>query len=344
MNDYKNAMQQAEMPADCEARIRGMLLLGKKRQNRSVGKRIVRMATAAAAAILLLMGGALAVSGGWSDLVDIFRERSGGVYTETQIAQLTELEEDVGLSAESGGITVTVDSVLTTENTADVLLVVQGPELELREGGNYSFYNFKYDMESDVSQYFGLGPQNTRCECVGVSDDTAYVLFHYEQTVDPNQTLQSGDYVLTLTLEDFYEYGDSRGEEKMRYGGEWVFVLPLREISEEKVVVLRDVELVGWHREDYATAREERFCLVDEVVIGARSVILRYHREDPLDDVHFDIQAVMKDGTVVPADMGGGHGVLGDYTMGMQWTQIIDTEEVDHLLVGGEIVPLFAES
>lgn len=340
MNEYKKAVARSEMPADCEARIRAMLSLGKKRENSPVGRKVLRMTAAAAAAVLLLMGGTLAVSGGWSDLVDIFRARNGDVYTETQIAQITELEEDVGLSAESNGITVTVDSVLTTENTADVLLVVQGEGLNLQEDGNYSFYNFKYDMKSDVSQYFGLGTRSVSCECVGVAADTAYVLFHYEQITDPNKTLQSGEYILTLMLEDFYEYGESRGDEKQRYEGEWVFVLPLKEISEEKIVVLESVELVGWHREDHMAEIEEVACMVDEVVIGARSVILRYHREEPLDTVHFDIQAIMKDGTVVSAEDCGGHGVSGDYTIGMQWAELINPEELDHLLVGGEVVPL----
>lgn len=344
MNQYKKTMAQTAMPEACEERIRDMLTLGRKRACRPAGWRVVRVAAAAAAAVLLLMGGALAVSGGWSDLVDLFRARNGGAYTESQIARITELEENIGLSAESNGITVTVDSVLTTENTADVLLVVRGEGLELREDGNYSFYSFKYDMESDVSRYFVLAPRNVACECVGVTVEdeeyAAYILFHYEQTVDPDQTLQSGEYVLTLTLEDFYEYGESRGDEKTIYEGEWIFELPLKEISGEKVIVLEDAELAGWHREEHTAGKEEVVCLVDEVVIGVKSIILRYHAEDPLYDVHFDIQAVMKDGTVVSTAGGGGHGVAGDYTMGMQWEQLIDLTELDHLLVGGEIVPL----
>jgi len=293
--------------------------------------------------VLLLMGGTLAVNGGWSDLVDIFRARNGDVYTEKQITQIAELEENIGLSAESGGITVAVDSVLTTENTADVLLIVQGSELDLKEDGNYSFYNFKYDMESDVSQYFGLGSRSVSCECVGVTDDTAYVLFHYEQTVDPNKTLQNGAYTLTLTLEDFYEYGSSRGEEKAVYEGTWIFEFPLKEVSDEKVVVLENVELAGWHRKDHTVERENVVCLVDEVVISARSVIIRYSREDPLGDVHFDVQAVMKDGTVVYTDAGGGHGVAGEYTIGELWEQLVDLAELDHLLVGGEVIPISGE-
>lgn len=347
MSDYKKAMERVEMPTDCEDRIRNMLTLGKKRDSYSAGRRVFRVAAAAAAAVLVLMGGALAVGGGWDDLVDIFRARNEGIYTETQIAQITELEENIGLSAESNGITVTVDSVLTTENTADVLLIVQGSELDLKEDGNYSFYNFKYDMESDVSRYFGLDPRNVTCECVGVTEgeegDIAYVLFHYEQTVDPNKTLQSGEYVLTLALEDFYEYGDSRGDEKMTYEGKWIFELPLKEVSDEKVVVLENVELAGWHREDHTVERENVVCLVDEVAISARSVIIRYSREDPLEDVHFDVQAVMKDGTVVSTDAGGGHGVAGEYTIGELWEQLVDLAELDHLLVGGEVVPIPGE-
>ena len=340
MNEYKKAMTQTEMPADCETRIRAMLVPGKKRESRSPGRKILRMTAAAAAAVLLLMGGTLAVSGGWNDLVDIFRARNGDIYTDAQIAQITELEEDMGLSAESGGITVTVDSVLTTENTADVLLAVQGVGLNLREEGNYSFYNFKYDMESDVSRYFGLYPQNVSCECVGVSDDTAYVLFHYEQTTDPNKTLQSGECVLRLMLEDFYEYGESRGDERQVYEGEWSFELPLREISADKVIVLENVELAGWRREDHTAEKEDVLCLVEEAVISSRSIVFRYHREEPLDDVHFDVQAVMKDGTVVFADIGGGHGVAGDYTIGDLWETLIDLTELDYLLVGGQVVSL----
>lgn len=348
MSDYKKAMERVEMPTDCEDRIRNMLTLGKKRDSYSAGRRVFRVAAAAAAAVLVLMGGALAVGGGWDDLVDIFRARNEGIYTETQIAQITELEEAVGLSAESNGITVTVDSVLTTENTADVLLMVQGGQLDLKEGGNYSFYNYKYDMESDVTRYFGLAPQNITCECVGVTTgdegDTAYILFHYEQTVDPNKSLQSGEYVLTITLEDFYEYGESRGDERSIYEGEWIFELPLKEVSGEKVIVLENVELAGWHREDHAVEKEDVVCLVDEAVISVRSIILRYHREEPLEDVHFDVQAVMKDGTVVSTGAGGGHGVAGEYTIGMLWEQLIDLTELDHLLVGGEIVSLPGES
>lgn len=347
MNKYKRAMEQMEMPRTCEERIWDMLTVGKKREIIPIGRRIIRIGAAAAAAVLLLMGGALAVSGGWDDLVDLFRARNEGVYTDSQIAWITELEENVGLSAENNGITVTVDSVLTTENTVDVLLIVQGSKLDLKKDGNYSFYNFKYDMESDVSRYFGLAPQEITCECVDVTTedegDAAYILFHYEQTVETNKTLQSGEYVLTIMLEDFYEYGDNRGDEKIIYEGEWVFELPLKEVSDEKAILLENVELAGWHREDHRVEREDVVCLVDEVVISPRSFIIRYYREDLLDDVHFDVQAVMKDGTVVSTSGGGGHGVAGEYTMGALWEQLIDLTTLDHLLVGGEIVPIPGE-
>lgn len=343
MSDYKKAMERTEMPPACEERIRDMLMPDKKRESRPAGRNILRVAAAAAAAVLLLMGGALAVGGGWDDLVDIFRARNEGIYTDTQIARITELEENIGLTAESNGITVTVDSVLTTENTADVLLVVQGDRLDLKEGGNYSFYNFKYDMESDVTRYFGLAPRNVTCECVGVTTgdegDTAYILFHYEQTVAPNKSLQSGEYVLTITLKDFYEYGESRGDERSIYEGEWIFELPLKEVSGEKVIVLENVELAG-----YTVEKEDMVCLVDEAVISTGSLILRYHREEPLENVYFDVQAVMKDGTVVSTADRGGHGVAGEYTIGMLWAQLIDLTELDYLLVGGEIVSLSGES
>lgn len=344
MSDYKKTMDRVVMPQGCEERIREMLVLGKKRDLRPVGRRVVRVAAAASAAVLLLMGGTLAVSGGWDDLVDIFRARNEGKYTEKQISQLTELEE-VGLSQTSEGITVTVDSVLTTDSSVDVLLKVEAPDARLDSKGNFSFYNFKYDMESEVSRYFGDQTAAAACESVGATGEAVYVVFHYEQ-LSPSRSLRGGNYVLTLTLEDFYEFGDSRGDEKERYGGTWEFVLPLRELSVEDSIVLENVEIPGWFHEDRTAEKKEISYPVKAVIISAESIRLRYSMSEEdfrRGTIHFDVQAVMKDGKIVDAKQGDGYGVDYNIMAGYFWDETIDLENLDHLLVGGEVVSVLAE-
>ena len=356
MNDYKNAMQQAEMPADCEARIRGMLLLGKKRQNRSVGKRIVRMATAAAAAILLLMGGALAVSGGWSDLVDIFRERSGGVYTETQIAQLTELEEDVGLSAESGGITVTVDSVLTGDHSVDVLLRVSGAAIEWNEEWNYGFYNFRFRLNNSLKeenpQYYpeGVFASDTYySEYLGFDAVTgeAMVLFHYEGSDSPYFLWRDGDHSLALELDRFYAYGDSRGDERAIYQGEWEIVIPLAEFSESNIIHLGETEVLVKTEElregEYDTRPfVETELVVEDIWITATTVCVEYAESDDSRGKFarfFDFRIIMKDGSIIEdGGIGGGWYHDGMVITAHTWKESIDLAAIDCIEQNGQII------
>lgn len=346
MSKYKRAIEQVEMPRACEERIRAALALGKMRAVVSPGRRIVRIGAAAAAAVLLLMGGTLAVRGQFDSLWDWFRSGRGREYTETEVACLTELEEEVGLSQDSGGITVTVESVLTTDSTVDVLLRVEGEGLALKEDGNYGFYNFRYAAQSEESQYFSIFPCGVTVECVGVSvdgeADTAYLVFHYGQEESPSMSLRSGGYVLSLSLEDFYRYGESRGEEKEIYEGLWEFEIPLMEVSGENSILLEDLSLPGWQRIYYTDEWENVVCQVDEIVISANLVQISYEAVEG-GAVHFEIQAVLADGTVVDTDIMDGHGSCGHMTQGYRWEQIIDLAALDHLLIGGDAVPLPGE-
>ena len=345
MNEYKKAMTQTEMPADCETRIRAMLVPGKKRESRSPGRKILRMTAAAAAAVLLLMGGTLAVSGGWNDLVDIFRARNGDIYTDAQIAQITELEEDVGLSAESGGITVTVDSVLTGDDTVDVLLKVDAPDVKLDPDGNYGFYNFKYSVMQERTNHFGLLPAGVQFELLSIEEETGqvYILFHYEHDATTSMNLRTGEYIMQITLEDFYQFGDSRGDKIAIYEGVWEFEFPLQELSRNNSVIIEDIEMAGIRRGEDG----ERECvirMVDEVVISATSLIL--YLEEDADGRYltaFDIQGVLDNGTVIQAESRDGYNEGGNWVQGYRWEEILDLTELDHLLVGGQVVSLPGE-
>ena len=352
MNDYKRAMEQAEMSQSCEARIREMLTMGKKRETRPVGRRIVRLTAAAAAAVLLLMGGTLAVSGGWDDLVDIFSARNEGVYTETQIAQITELEEDVGLSAESGGITVTVDSVLTGDHSVDVLLRVSAPDIEWNEDWNYGFYNYRCRLrDNNGEDYVDFADASTEyyCQYLGLDDEggEAMVLLHYEEAQGPYFIWRDGNHVLTLMLDRFYAYGDGRGDEKEIHQGDWEIAIPLTEISADNIIHMGETELLVKTGEfvegEYDTIPfVETELVVEDIWITASTVCVEYAE---LDDQRghfahfFDFRVIMKDGSVMEeGGIGGGWYHDGMVITAHTWKESIDLTAIDRIEQNGLVI------
>lgn len=352
MNEYKKAVARVEMPVECEARIRAMLTLGKKRENSPVGRKILRMTAAAAAAVLLLMGGTLAVSGGWSDLIDIFRARNGDVYTETQIAQITELEEDVGLSAESGGITVTVDSVLTGDHSADVLLRVSAPEIQWNEEWNYGFYNYRCRLrDSEGENYVDFADAGTEyyCQYLGFDDESgeALVLFHYEEDHGPYFIWRDGNHVLTLMLDRFYAYGDNRGDEKEIHQGDWEIAIPLTEISGNNIIHLGETELLVKTEEfrdgEYETVPfVETELVVEDIWITATTVCVEYAEADGQwgrFGHFFDFRVVMKDGSVMEeGGIGGGWYHDGMVITAHTWKESIDLKAIDRIEQNGLVI------
>lgn len=352
MTEYKKTMTRAEMPAECEERIREMLACGEKRRHRPAGQKILRMAAAAAAAVLLLVGGTMAASGEWSDLVDLFRARNGDVYTETQIAQITELEENVGLSVESGGITVTVDSVLTGDHSVDVLLRVSAPDIRWNDEWNYGFYNFRSRLQDEKGEYLvDFADATTRyyCQYLGLDDKSgeALMLFHYEEDRGVYDLWRDGAHALVLYLDRFYAYGDSRGDEKEIVGGQWELCIPLPEISEENIIHLGETKLLVKTEEflegEYETVPfVETELVVEDIWITATTVCVEYAESDDRRDhfTHFfDFRVVMKDGSVMEeGGVGGGLYHDGMVTTAHAWKENIDLTAIDYIEQNGQVI------
>lgn len=69
-------------------------------------------------------------------------------------------------------------------------------------------------------------------------------LFHYEKGEAAYFLWRDGEHSLTLELDRFYAYGDSRGNEKEMHQGDWVIAIPLTGISESNIIHLGETELL----------------------------------------------------------------------------------------------------
>lgn len=356
MNEYEKAMMQAEMPEGCEERIRNMLASGQKHRGRSGGARVLRLTIAAAAAVLLLVGGTMAAGGEWSDLVDIFRARNGEDYTETQIAQLAELEENIGLSVESDGITVTVDSVLAGDHSVDVLLRVSAPEIQWNEEWNYGFYNFRFRLTNSLReenpQYYPEGVFASDIyysEYLGLdaSAGEALVLFHYETSDSAYFQWRDGDHRLMLELDRFYAYGDSRGDEKEIHQGDWEIEIPLPEISGDNILHLGEtallVKTLEFQEGEYETVPfVETELVVEDIWFTATTICVEYAESEGQWSrfAHFfDFRVTMKDGTIIEeSGVGGGWYHDGTVITAHTWKESIDLTAIDCIEQNGQVI------
>lgn len=180
-----------------------------KQEKAVVKRQIPRAALIAAVIVLALAGTALAAS--FPGLQDWFSrqwtDQTGKTIEKDQMDVITKLTDEVGVSAEAGGVTVTVDSVTRGESILWILMNVDGllpeSELEARTGQtqpppeglpegitppgrrDYGFLDLELAFDPEIKDEFPAWaiPQNGRRE-----DGSLSILMCYRVPADAEHT------------------------------------------------------------------------------------------------------------------------------------------------------------
>lgn len=348
-------------------------VLNMTKQEKAVMKRQVpKMMLIAAVIILALAGTTLAAS--LTGLPDWFgqqwTEKTGKTIEKDQMGVITGLTDEVGVSAEAGGVTVTVDSVTRGEGIIWVLMRITGIPSEeeltarmsqyerpiegLPEGvtppsvRHYSFMDlelrFKPELEDAYSSW--SYPQETREE-----DGSLALLLRYVPPVGAEATPLDAE-EMTLRLGSL-RWGALAGYVPVAEGP-WELTFPLPVLEREKPLTTGECRVTGNIRPEGAWSLEEDGPMPTEEVafqdIQVTATGVRFLWADPqqMSRVYLPgyIELVMKDGTEVRGQGGECYRTRADDGQVLSqatqyiWPVPVDLNQVEALSVGGELLKL----
>lgn len=339
-----------------------------KQEQAVVKRQIPRVLLIAAVIALALAGTTLAVAlpGIQEWFGQQWTEKTGQVIQKDQMGVITGLTDEVGVSDEAGGVTITVDSVTRGESAMWVLMRISGvpseEELEAQMGQyerpieglpegvmppsrrDYDFLDMDLTFTPEIADEFPIWGllQNSRGE-----DGSLTILMRYEAPADTAHTPQDAEEV-TLHLEGL-QWGCLTGRVPIAEGPwELTFPLPAIEpaapLTTGKCFVTGAVEPEGaWSlAEDGPLPTEEvEFQDIQVTPTGIRFIWADSEQAERIMLNGFFILN-MRDGTQVKESNGMSYKKLPDGRTVSQrtWTVPVDLSQVESLMIGEQVLEL----
>lgn len=343
-----------------------------KQEKAAVKRQMPRIVLIAAVIILALAGTTLAAS--LSGLPDWFSQQwvkeTGKTIEKDQMGVITGLTDEVGVSAEAGGVTVTVDSVTRGEGIIWVLMRITGIPSEeelaarmsqyerpiegLPEGitppsvRHYSFVDLELLFQPELEDTYSSWsyPQETRGE-----DGSLVLLLRYVPPVGAEATPLDAE-EMTLRLGSLH-WGALAGDVPVAEGP-WELTFSLPALEPVKPLTTGKCRVTGNISPEGAWSLAEDGPLPTEEVefqdIQVTPTGVRFLWADPQQMSRVDlpgyIELAMKDGTKVRGQGGGSYRVEADDGQVLSqatqyvWPVPVDLNQVEALSIGGERLEL----
>ena len=271
--------------------------------------------TALIAAIVVLMLGmatvAMAYSGAGNWFLGFFRERSGEELTVEQQQLIEDETVKIGSSITSGDITITVESALSDDYNAFILLKIEAPEGFDLGGKNFSFWSSNIDI--DFRQMSGTHPvfedENGKPNILTMLMNESVI-----PLPDSGFSFRDGS-VRRLTLTDICNW-TSDGHKITLVEGTWSFDIVFSDVDRDDSII-GSVELVKEPVYCYGSGLmgDSQKVLMTSFELRTFGAIMTYEQspdERPEAIDFIGVQIIMKDGSAV--ELSPSDGQVGIFT------------------------------
>ena len=318
-------------------RLRTEVLRMRERENGRRG-RLPAAALAAAVLAVILAGTALAVTSptlrSWFSRE--WAARTGGSISENQALLIDSLTQEVGESAVSGGLTVTLDSVTVGGDVLWALVDVEGMDFAADE--RYSFDRIGVEILPDPNRGEHGGAAHAMGSIGLTERGAARMLLEYSGVFSSGSQLNGGGYTLELDLGDLILCRAGDREDQVLREGSWRFSVPLTVESLSPEVVIDSAQVTAGRGPD----QERREYAVWDIRLTATGLTFRTGGESVDGGLELEeTAAILADGTEVVSTEGGGSRTEdGNWFSTCQWPVPIDVESVAAIRIGGTEIPL----
>lgn len=298
-------------------------------------------AVLAAAVICLLLMGAGAAAGVYGNSIQswfghYWELLTGNSMSEGQAAVIDRLSQVIGLSESCGGVTVTVDSAASGDDSFFILLRVSGASFS--KNSSYGFEEAELIVSPDPMQDSG-GIAGYGIEFQGIDGDgAALLLLSYDYTLDEGYVEDTRPLEVKLRLKGFAENVNS-DRKRLLADGEWSYEFVV-ERNRVEVIYLPDTEIMvpDISQDEYI---ESPVTLTD-IELTNTGIRFRYDsRGGTLSAEAAHAWLVLSDGQEV--FLGSKSGIMQDdgsmYSTG-KWLVPVDLAEVSALRFGDVTVPI----
>ena len=326
-----------------------------------------RLTAVLIAATLLLVGtaSALAFSGVGEWFLDFFRGQSGKDLTPGQQHLIEGSAADIGESVTSGGLTITVESVLCDDYTIYVKLNVEAPEGVVLDADNYTFEkdvflgNPNWKLKNYSKYLNGYSGSCTVLEDNDGKSNTVSLLFQRTITMAPGSNFSFRDgKARWFELKNFQtseDVGDGGNKAVTLFEGIWRFEFVYGDGTNSVELISAPVYSRGWRwslHEDGVDPVDDPYedVLITSFVLSPLGATCFYEFWDdggkPEALNFYGVELVMRDGSVVglfPSDAaagtmpGGGTSGYFKFKVDMSGT-IVVLDEVDYVRFPGDVV------
>ena len=266
---------------------------------------------------------------GWFE--NQWKSHSGQELNPSQVQVINELIADAGQYAEDNGITVTVESILVGATNVRVLLSVEIDGVTLSQDYQYRFNDF-FAVVSPTPLEEGAGGDlgvSANFYMVDSAANKAYIVLNYSGSIGIGINLQSG-YTMDIMLSDVVMREKNSSANLETYKGNWNISISLDSsvmseiISIDHAPVIVNVATFG--------LKEQANIILSEISITASGISFSH---DTKKEYSFDIEAVMKDGTVVKTVDGGGYlrPDQKNFARTFNWLIPIDVQELSSIRI-----------
>ena len=330
-NAYRETFEQVHASQMLRKEVMDMA----KREVRREKRRPVTTVLIAAALVLALTGTTLAAVGvpgtikGW--FLQEWAEVSDQEMSQDQLALIDQLTQKAGISAVSGGMTVTLDSFTCGDSMLWLLLkadwTVNGEEENL-----YNFRGVELELTPDPDLANTPGGYGFDYAYVGVAEDGMLtLLMRYTIDLTGEASLLNGCQA-ELRLADLMR-GDTLAQE-----GEWELVFTL-EPTEQEVFKLEESTVPAYDAEE----KEDTFVELRDIRISATGIRYTQAAEDQMLRPLLK-GVVLKDGTEVSYSGGAARWTdeseNGRWASDYYWKLPVDLSQAVGVRFGDTVIPL----